>query len=247
MLSTRMPAWVDGVARALFPPTCLFCRQPLPGPDAARVCSDCARSIRVHGRHDCRRCGRVIPADLAPGPCGRCLSHPPPQAETHALYVYDGAVRRAILDWKLAGDDGGVRWLLTAAGGQLRQWLAADDLLLPVPMPLARMRASGQHHAADLCRMLAAIAGCRWDWRLLRRTGEQPRQSALTGLARRRNLRRAFTVDAAYADAQILPSRLWLIDDILTTGTTARCAARALARLKRPVHVLSLARAGKTE
>jgi predicted amidophosphoribosyltransferase len=156
-------------------------------------------------------------------------------------------VRRAILDWKLAGDDGGVRWLLTAAGGQLRQWLAADDLLLPVPMPLARMRASGQHHAADLCRMLAAIAGCRWDWRLLRRTGEQPRQSALTGLARRRNLRRAFTVDAAYADAQILPSRLWLIDDILTTGTTARCAARALARLKRPVHVLSLARAGKTE
>lgn len=193
-----------------------------------------------------------MPADLAPGPCGRCLSHPPPQAGTHALYVYDGAVRRAILDWKLAGVDGGVRWLLSAAGGQLRHILTADDLLLPVPMPLSRMRASGQHHAADLCRMLAAIAGCHWDWRVLRRTGEQPRQSALTGLARRRNLRRAFAVDAAavdaaYAGGQILPSRLWLIDDILTTGTTARCAARALAPLGRPVHVLSLARAGKTE
>jgi predicted amidophosphoribosyltransferase len=161
--------------------------------------------------------------------------------------VYDSAVREAILGWKLHHDDRGVRWLLQAASGQVRQWLAADDLLVPVPMPLSRMRRSGQHHAAELCKMLAAIADCNWDWRILRRVGEQPRQSALTGLARRRNLRRAFAADAAYAGGLKLPARLWLVDDILTTGTTARYAARALAKLGKPVHVLTLARAGKTE
>jgi predicted amidophosphoribosyltransferase len=244
-----MLAWVDGAAQALFPPACLFCRRPLGirGSGHAPVCDQCARSVRVRPRHRCRCCGRALPEDLAPGPCGRCLRRPPPQAATEALYVYDGAVRQAILDWKLSGADAGVRWLLEAAAGQVQNLIGPDDLLLPVPMPLGRMRASGQHHAAALCRMLAAIADCSWDWRLLRRVGEQPRQSALTGLARRRNLARAFAVDEAYAGGQILPSRLWLVDDILTTGTTARYAARALRRLDRPVHVLTLARAGKTE
>lgn len=164
-----------------------------------------------------------------------------------SLYRYDGAVREAILAWKLHGDDGGVRWLLNAAEGRIREMLHADDLLVPVPMPLARMRRSGQHHAADLCKMLAGIAGCAWDWRLLRRVGAQPRQSQLSGLARRRNLSRAFRVDADHASLRALPSGLWLVDDILTTGTTARYAARALAVLDRPVHVLTLARAGRTE
>lgn len=164
-----------------------------------------------------------------------------------SLYRYDGPVREAILAWKLHGDDGGVCWLLKTAEARVREMLDAHDLLIPVPMPLRRMRVSGQHHAADLCKMLAGIADCTWDWRLLRRTGVQPRQSELSGLARRRNLARAFRVDAGHAGARPLPARLWLVDDILTTGTTARCAARALAVLDRPVHVLTLARAGKTE
>jgi predicted amidophosphoribosyltransferase len=164
-----------------------------------------------------------------------------------SLYRYDGAVREAILAWKLSGDDGGVRWLLRAAEARIREILDADDLLLPVPMPLARMRRSGQHHAADLCKILAGIADCSWDWCLLRRVGAQPRQSELSGLARRRNLARAFRVDAEHAGRRPLPARLWLVDDILTTGTTARCAARALRGQDRPVHVLTLARAGKNE
>ncbi len=242
-----MPAWVDGALRAVFPPACVLCHQPLAGAARERVCADCARTVRVRPPHCCARCGRVLPRELAPGPCGRCLRHAPPQAATRALYVYDGPVREAILAWKLGGDDTGVRWLLAAAAGRLRDWLAPGDLLLPVPMPMARMRASGQHHAAGLCKELAALADCHWDWRLLRRAGAQPRQSALTGLARRRNLRRAFAVDAAYAESVTLPQRLWLVDDILTTGTTAKYAAKALGILDRPVHVLTLARAGRIE
>lgn len=244
-LSTAWPRWVDDMARALFPPTCRFCRRPVVGQEP--VCADCARSVHVETRHVCRCCGRPLPRELVPGPCGRCLHHPPPQLETVSLYRYEGAVRAAVLAWKLSGDDGGLRWLLQVAEARIRECLGADDLLIPVPMPLPRMRVSGQHHAADLCRMLAGIAGSTWDWRLLRRVGAQPRQSELSGLARRRNLGRAFRVDVDAVVPGDLPSRLWLVDDILTTGTTARSAARALAVLDRPVHVLTLARAGKTE
>ncbi len=205
-------------------------------------CTTCTSAIRVLPRHGCTRCGLPMPAELAPGPCGSCLRRPPPQARTISLYAYDGPVREAILNWKLEGRDAGVLWLLDAATERLRATFAPADLLIPVPMPMQRMRRSGQHHAADLCRQIARIANCRMDWQLLRRSGEQPRQSTLTGSERRRNLARAFRLDAEHARTLPPDGRLWLVDDILTTGATVRHACRCLKRTGRPVHAFTLAR-----
>jgi len=192
--------------------------------------------------HRCKFCGKSLPADLAPGPCGGCLRKPPPQAQTVSLYGYDGPVREAILNWKLQGRDAGLLWLLGAAEKRLVQIFRPEDLLLPVPMPLNRMRKTGQHHAADLCRHIAGITGSRVEWRLLKRTGEQPRQSSLAGSKRRRNLGRAFSLSKnAWQDKEI-QGRIWVIDDILTTGTTVRQACKALRPLKQPIHAFTLAR-----
>ncbi len=161
--------------------------------------------------------------------------------ECRHLFVYAGPVRDAILEWKLRGRAAGVAWLVDAAGARLREMIAPDDLLLPVPMPLARMRRRGMHHAADLCRMIAGETGCRFEWRALRRQGEQPRQSSLSGAARRRNLRRAFVL-APDAWAYLRGGRIWIVDDIRTTGATLRAACRALAAGGFPAHALTLSR-----
>jgi len=42
---------------------------------------------------------------------------------------------------------------------ELRTLIGAHDLLLPIPMPLSRMREHGQHHAANLCRWIARETG----------------------------------------------------------------------------------------
>ena len=136
--------------------------------------------------------------------------------------------------------NGGVRWLLESAMPHISELIDKDDLLVPVPMPLARMRKSGRHHAADLCRWLADGVGCSWDWQLLRRVGEQPRQSALSGLARRKNMRRAFALSDDYHERMPDKRTVWIVDDILTTGSTLNFAARASRPLK--AEVLSLAR-----
>jgi len=60
-----------------------------------------------------------------------------------------------VLDWKLNGRDAAARWLVDAALPRLSAGLEVGTLLLPVPMPLSRMRKSGQHHAANLCRWIA--------------------------------------------------------------------------------------------
>jgi len=158
-------------------------------------------------------------------------------------------VRSAILDWKLHGADAGMLWLLDTAALRLQGIFGRDDLLLPVPMPLSRMRRAGRHHAADLCRAICARSEAHFDWRLLRRVGVQPRQSSLDGRTRRKNLCKAFMVDNDYLGSMPAPgagktsaTRLWVVDDIMTTGATMRFACRALRRAGLKAHAFSLAR-----
>jgi len=253
-LSTKTVGWVNRLGDVLFPPVCLFCKQPICKQplhsssmhDNGCCCISCFQAIRVWPHSLCMRCGTMLPEAMAPGPCGACLSHAPAQQRTHSLYEYHGPVREALLEWKLQGHDAAVRWLVKAAMPSLSERIDRDALLLPVPMPLSRMRKHGQHHAANMCRWLADDLGCGWDWSILRRVGEQPRQSSLSGSARRKNLRKAFTLAADYKPHwQAIvpePTSVWIIDDILTTGSTLHFAAKVSLRLGVAVHVLSLAR-----
>jgi predicted amidophosphoribosyltransferase len=161
---------------------------------------------------------------------------------TVSLYEYSGPVRKAILAWKLEGRDEGVLWLLDAARLRLRELIHGHDVLLPIPMPLRRMRKTGQHHAAELCRNMASITGADWNWRILRRQGEQPRQSSLSGTERRRNLRRAFVINLKEWEKIPHRGRIWIVDDIRTTGATLEFAARSAKSLGQPVCAFSLAR-----
>ena len=242
-LSTKCRYWVNRGVKLLFPPTCLFCHALLKESGCCRVCLD---GVRPHPATICERCGVALPDDLAPGPCGRCLSSPPFQQQTVSLFHYQGPVRDAILSWKLGGDDAAVQWLVKISAPRLKALIQPDDLLLPVPMPISRMRKSGQHHAANLAQMMAAVVGCQWDWQLLKRVGEQERQSALSGVARRKNLRKSFGLNIDHWDehwkSSPVTGQIWVVDDILTTGATLHFASRSLRALKRPISAFSLAR-----
>ena len=187
-----------------------------------------------------------MPAALVPGPCGKCLMDEPAQTSTVSLYAYKEVVRDALLNWKLQGHDAAILWLLKVAKLRIRELIKPEDILIPVPMPLLRMQKQGRHHAADLCRVMAKQVGCDWDWKILRRQGEQQRQSALSASARRKNLRKAFVVDTDYwSKRSDVAGRIWVIDDIITTGMTVHFASKALRSVCNEIHVLSLTRTVK--
>ena len=182
-----------------------------------------------------------MPGDIAPGPCGRCLRKPPPQVHTETLYTYVGPVRTAILVWKLRGDDAGLQWLIDAAAARLTTIFLPGDTLLPVPMPISRMRKAGRHHTADLCQAICNVTGSQMNFNVLRRLGTQQRQSSLSRTERWHNLRKAFRVDSDHLHLDE-GKRLWVVDDISTTGATLHYACRALKPVGYPVRVFSLAR-----
>lgn len=242
-LSTNIGGLVNGLLQAAFPPVCLFCHQAQAADTPC--CTNCLEGIKVWPPATCRHCGDILPETLAPGPCGHCLQRPPAQITTTSLFHYSGPVREALLAFKLQAHPAALDWLLDAATPRLRSIFQSTDLLVPVPMPLSRMRSAGQHHAAELCRRIAARTGCQWDWQILGRQGEQARQSSLSGAARRRNLHKAFTLRSDALHNMQSTGRLWIIDDILTTGATLHHAAKALKPLTDEVHAFSIARSGK--
>jgi ComF family protein len=98
-----------------------------------------------------------------------------------------------------------------------------EPLLVPVPLSTARERERGFNQAELLARVLASRTGWRWLQVLERRPGGR-RQARLARHARSENVRELFgALHVGDASSDIL-----VVDDVLTTGATARACAETL-------------------
>jgi ComF family protein len=96
--------------------------------------------------------------------------------------------------------------------------------IVPMPLHATRLRERGFNQAHEIARYASASLGIRVEHRVLVRTFATSEQSGLTLDERRRNVRGAFRV------ARPLPTgRIALLDDVVTTGSTAMAAAHALS------------------
>ena len=102
-------------------------------------------------------------------------------------------------------------------------------LVLPVPLATARLAARGYNQAWELARRVARTQRLPARADLLLRALDTAHQAELGRAQRQQNLRAAFYVDPAQRHA-VAGHRVALVDDVMTTGATAREAAAALLR-----------------
>jgi ComF family protein len=183
------------------------------------------------------------PAAAAGATCAACLAEPPPWQRAVAALDYGFPWDGLVAGLKFQGRPelaGTLARLLAQAVGDVQP--LPSTLVLPVPLSPARLTERGYNQAWELARHLAAALGLTADATLLQRPVDTAHLPGLTRSERTRSLEGAFMVDPARRE-QLAGRHVALVDDVLTTGATAREACHTLLRAgARSVELWMLAR-----
>ncbi len=230
----------------LFPAACPLCHQ----------CNDCSRGSPIGFCRPCRErllprplvlcqgCGAPLGPFLKPSSqCFHCQRDSFAFTRAWSLGAFDGELRLAVLKAKAKRGE-----LVTTALADLlyeshkHEWLEEPpDVVIAVPHHWTD-RLSTAHQASQTTALrLALRLRCRLDRRTVVKFARTVRQATLNPTSRRENLRDVFAVRSK---AKLKGKRVFLVDDVLTTGTTAQRVASLLIREAdaRDVRVCVLAR-----
>jgi len=256
---------IDAVGCALLPASCSLCGSPLPRLCSVPICDSCWVEIQIQSGPQCSRCGDALeslsPPILQVSPpitdnsganlCRVCRLAPPPFVRAVAYGPYEYRMKEAIHALKydrLNGAASKLGVMLAVSMSQIVEQAHSEMLVIPVPLHHAKHAQRGFNQARSLAQhAIASLRKTHPSWRLtlasstLMRHRSTASQAGLTPRQRRLNVRGAFSVSDP---AAVKGKPVLLIDDIYTTGATARAASQALIKAgAAAVWIATLARA----
>ena len=221
----------------IYPPRCLICDGD--GSKQQDLCDSCALSLPWI-KKACTRCALPLPDDSSESLlCGRCLKKKPFFDDSLSLFSFEkeiiGLMHQLKFHDKLSVSRLFGQCLVSAA----EQSQDKPDCLLPVPLFEKRLKQRGFNQSIEVCRALEKSWNIPLETKAVKRVRETQSQTGLNAKQRRKNIKSAFEVQG-----EIHQQHIAIVDDVVTTGSTANELARVLKRhgVKR-VSVYSIARA----
>lgn len=220
-------AFVDPLLAVVFPSRCPACGLGVSHPSRGPLCESCWRCLPQHAGSRCA-CGVALPP-RASGQCGRCRRGLSPFEAGASLGPYEGVLKTLLHELKYHGRRKVAarlaEALLLAPG--VASVVEPGVLLVPVPLHPRRRRERGYNQSELLAQELAKRTGLEVAAPALVRRKDTAPQTGLKAASRRANVAGAFAVRR---QAKIVGRTVVLVDDVFTTGATARACARALQK-----------------
>lgn len=226
---------------ALLPTACAACRAAL-APAERVFCAPCVALLTADDARACPRCAADVGAFAEADPCARCRSEDFRFVGVTRMGLYAEPLSDVILRGKRASGYVALERLAGLFAESVAPKLAGVgvDAVVPVPLHWLAWARRGFNVAEELARPLAERLGVPCSPGLLRRVRATEAQKGKSPAERRRNVEGAFA-----ASPRVRGRALLLVDDVLTGGSTADAAARALrAAGAASVRVAVAARAG---
>jgi predicted amidophosphoribosyltransferase len=210
----------------VYPPHC-----PLCGSDGGQgLCPICRNEIGDGADPRCGRCGQPAGLQLTSSDRSRCSHCRGRRWAFHGverLGLYEGALRGACIGGKSDGAEPLAaalgEWFWECRGAALERLQV--DLVVPVSQHWTKRIAVAHNQAETLAGVLGRCLRVPVGRHILRKARRTPDQSGLSAARRRANLGDSFHV---WQRRRLEGGHVLLVDDVLTTGTTAHQAARAL-------------------
>jgi ComF family protein len=216
------------LADLALPPQCLACGKRVAS--LGTLCAGCWSRFRLIEYPYCVRLGTPFTYEVGEGALSaEAIADPPPFERCRAVAAFDDVARQLVHGLKYRDHLDLARWMagwMARAGAQI---VAEAELVLPVPLHRRRLWWRRFNQSALLAAGVAARAGKPFAPAVLDRIKPTPQQVGLSAGERDRNMRGAFRV-AKDRRGAIEGRRVLLVDDVYTTGATARAATRALLR-----------------
>ncbi len=209
----------EGLLELVYPTYCAGCGQP-----GQTVCSQCLNSLPLIDSKFCLKCGK--PCNYLVEECRECRDKKFSFSQTRSLGLYKGKLRDLIHKYKY----GNSRALAEVFAGLFVERVDRKffdvDLMTCVPLSGSKREERGFNQAQLLAEKIAQKVDIPF-LDLVQQVKETQDQSRLQAVERSKNVKGAFSVRH---DSFPKESRIILVDDVFTTGSTVNECSRVLKK-----------------
>ncbi|ADG69017.1 amidophosphoribosyltransferase family protein [Planctopirus limnophila DSM 3776] len=230
LTNPRLHGWSRTLRDWLFPPACALCHQesePSTSHAGGSFCHDCRQQLHAASAWYCPRCGAVVgPYSATSEGCIHCRHDRLDMQHVWSIGNYEPPLSHAISRAKqgdLALIQGLTELLWEIHGPAMIAW--QPDLVIPVPVQWIDRLTRSRIPTDELALLISQRLRARLLLRALRKPRRTIPQHQLSGKERRKNIRLAHR---AGWRTRFTSQRVLLVDDVLTTGSTANDCIRAL-------------------
>ncbi|MBR2908872.1 MAG: ComF family protein [Clostridia bacterium] len=216
---------------------CICCGKECDGDNEYKLCKDCMDVIPFTKDNYCLRCGEIIKGDY--DYCIKCKDRDFEFDYARSVFAYTELTAPIIFRFKYNG----LRSYVYPLTKLLRDYFSTSDLIADsvvfVPMPEKRQKERGYNQSFELAKEFCKLTGLEL-LEVLERTKDNVKQATLNAKERSENIKGSFKV---IDKNKVKDRELLIIDDVMTTGSTANECAKVLMKAgARNVQVLTLAK-----